>query len=94
MTATPNTSALQALLERVAHDGGPMPVLGHVIVRPEYRGPERPEIGTRIVCARAARLDWSHDGGPDDIVGYTAIGIAAPVAENEAACDATAVQPQ
>ena len=79
MTATPNTAALQALLERVAHDGGPMPVLGHVIVRTEYRGPERPEIGTRIVCARAARLDWSHDGGPDDIIGYTAIGIAAPV---------------
>ena len=87
MTATPNTAALQALLGRMAHDGGQMPVLGYVIVRPEYRGPERPEIGTRIVCARAARFDWSHDGGPDDIVGYTAIGIAAPVAENDGGCD-------
>jgi len=80
MTNT-DTAALQALLERVDHDGGAMPVLGHVVVRPEYRGAERPEIGTRIVCARAARLDWSHDGGPDDIVGYVATGIATPDTE-------------
>ena len=39
-------------------------------IQPEYRGAYDPEKGTRITCAMAARLDWSHDGGPDDIVGY------------------------
>lgn len=39
-------------------------------VLPEYRGPCDPEKGTRITCAMASRFDWSHDGGPDDIVGY------------------------
>lgn len=58
------------------HDGGPCPLPDDLIVRPQYRGDERPEIGTRIRVARAARLDWSHDGGPDDIVGYSVIGEA------------------
>ena len=39
-------------------------------IRPEYRGPVDPEKGIRLLCAPASRLDWSHDGGPDDIVGY------------------------
>lgn len=71
------TAALTTLLERVVHDGGHMPaLLAGLIIRPEYRGDERPEIGTRIACARAERFDWSHDGGPDDIVAFVAIGIA------------------
>lgn len=71
-----NTDALQALADKVEHDGGPMPVPEYAVVRPEYRGAERPEMGTRIVCARASRLDWSHDGGPDDIVAFSVIGMA------------------
>lgn len=39
-------------------------------IQPEYRGPVDPAKGTRLICAMASRLDWSHDGGPDDIVGY------------------------
>lgn len=39
-------------------------------VWPIYRGPANPELGIRFTCAVAGRLDWSHDGGDDDIVGY------------------------
>lgn len=56
------------------HDGGSMPVPETAVVKPFYRGAERPEIGTRIVCAQAGRLDWSHDGGPDDIVAFVVVG--------------------
>lgn len=38
-------------------------------IKPYYRGPEKPD-GVRITCAPAGRLDWSHDGGDDDIVSY------------------------
>ena len=56
----------------VPHDGGPCPVPPMTLVRPVYRGPERPAVrGLRITFAAARRLEWSHDGGPDDIVGYT-----------------------
>jgi hypothetical protein len=40
-------------------------------VRPQYRGPEDLRKGDRIRCAPVARLDWSHDGGPDDIIAYS-----------------------
>lgn len=52
------------------HTGGPCPVDPATPVRPVYRGNADPAKGTRIFFAPAARLDWSHDGGPDDIVGY------------------------
>lgn len=52
------------------HDGGPFKGPSSAPIRPAYRGAERPEIGTRIRVAPAGRLDWSHDGGPDDIVSY------------------------
>lgn len=52
------------------HDGGECPVPPGAAVIPVYRGPEDRSKGLRIACAPARRLDWSHDGGPDDIVGY------------------------
>lgn len=52
------------------HFGGGQPEGDYSQIQPEYRGPVDPKKGTRIVCAMAARLDWSHDGGDDDIVGY------------------------
>lgn len=55
----------------IEHDGGPMPVDGDQVVSIEYRGAEAPELmGQRIPFARASRMDWSHDGGPDDIIAY------------------------
>lgn len=54
----------------ISHDGGACPVPDWVPVYPSYRGPADPAKGTRIRIAPAGRLDWSHDGGPDDIVGY------------------------
>lgn len=39
-------------------------------VRPKYRGPANPVKGVRMVIGPVSRLDWSHDGGPDDIVAY------------------------
>lgn len=53
----------------IPHDGGAYPGSPHDQVRPQYRGPARPT-GTRITCAMASRLDWSHDGGDDDIIAY------------------------
>jgi hypothetical protein len=35
----------------------------------EYRG-EQGHKGVRIPFGPAIRFDWSHDGGPDDIVAY------------------------
>ena len=56
----------------IPHDGGPCPVPPTTPVRPVYRGPENPaRAGERIVFAPAGRLDWTHDGENDDIVGYT-----------------------
>lgn len=52
------------------HYGGAQPENDYSQIQPEYRGPVDPEKGTRITCAMAARFDWSHDGGDDDIVGY------------------------
>ena len=51
------------------HHGGDQPEGDYAQVLPEYRGEATPG-GVRIACAMAARLDWSHDGGNDDIVGY------------------------
>lgn len=42
-------------------------------INPIYRGPYDPAKGIRITCGPARRLDWSHDGGPDDIVAYRII---------------------
>lgn len=52
------------------HDGGPCPVAPDTPIRPVYRGSANNARCPRISYAIAARLDWSHDGGPDDIVGY------------------------
>lgn len=52
------------------HDGGPCPVEPFTPVSLIYRGPEDPAKGVRIPFAAAARMDWSHDGGPDDIIAY------------------------
>jgi hypothetical protein len=35
----------------------------------KYRGHQDRE-GIRIPFAPASRFDWSHDGGPNDIIGY------------------------
>lgn len=58
------------MTERYEHVGGDYP--GHPLdqIVPTYRGPERLNIGIRVKCAPAKRLDWSLDGGPDDIVAY------------------------
>lgn len=42
----------------------------HTPIVPTYRGPERTELGVRRTCGPVAVFDWTHDGGPDDIVGY------------------------
>lgn len=53
------------------HHGGTCPVEPALPVLPEYRGvPSLPKPAQRITCAPAGRMDWSHDGGSDDIVGY------------------------
>ncbi len=56
--------------KRLPHNGGLYP--GHEMdaVRPVYRGPPTIPNGIRIAFAPAKRLDWSHDGGDDDIVAY------------------------
>ncbi len=55
----------------ISHAGGACPVPGMTVVRLMYRGPERKgREGERISCAPAMRLDWSHDRGPDDIIGF------------------------
>lgn len=54
----------------IIHTGGSCPVEPMVTVRPVYRGKEDKAKGIRIKVAPAARLDWSHDGGPDDIIAY------------------------
>lgn len=50
-------------------NGGGCPEDPDTPIKPFYRGPPKP-IGIRITCAPANRLDWSHDGGDDDITGY------------------------
>ena len=50
--------------------GESCPEPADAMVWPVYRGDANPAFGIRIVSARASRLDWSHDGGNDDIVGY------------------------
>lgn len=55
------------------HDGGNCPVAPTTPIRPTYRGPADPAKGIRITFAPAGRLDWSHDGGPDDIIGYEVV---------------------
>lgn len=55
----------------IRHDGGPMPVAALSPVRLLYRGAEAPSmLGMRIPFAAGGRMDWSHDGGPDDIIAY------------------------
>lgn len=54
----------------IPHDGGECPVHPMALVYPSYRGRIDPEKGVRIVCAAARRLNWSHDGSDDDIIGY------------------------
>ena len=49
--------------------GGDCPEHPDAQIKPAYRGPPNPH-GIRITCAPAGRLDWSHDGGDDDIVSY------------------------
>ena len=61
---------------KIKHFGGPMPVDAKAAVRPFYRGPEDEAKGVRIKVAPAIRLDWSHDGGPDDIVEYEVMNLA------------------
>ena len=39
-------------------------------IKPLYRGAERPEFGIRRSFGPVCAFDWSHDGGPDDIIGY------------------------
>lgn len=53
----------------IPHNGDPYPGSPLDKVIPTYRGPEKAG-GVRIPFAAAARLDWSHDGGDDDIVPY------------------------
>lgn len=67
------------------HDGGSCPVPPTVVVRPVYRGAEDPVRGIRITLATAARLDWSHDGGPDDIIAYE-VGVPPQPAPEDAPC--------
>lgn len=64
--------AARPLMTRLPHAGGEYPGSPKDQIRPVYRGPARPE-GTRITNAPAQRLDWSHDGGPDDIVAYEVV---------------------
>lgn len=49
--------------------GGECPEDKDSRIKPYYRGSEKPH-GIRILCAPAGRLNWSHDGGDDDIVSY------------------------
>lgn len=43
---------------------------GNTVIRPIYRGDERPELGVRRKVGLSELFDFSIDGGPDDIVGY------------------------
>lgn len=63
----------------IAHDGGPCPVHPLTVVRPKFRGPPNPDFGIRIRVAPAIRLDWTHDGGDDDIVGYEVLEDRGPL---------------
>lgn len=55
--------------------GGNCPVAPETPVRLHYRGPVDDIKGVRIVNAPAGRLDWSHDGNPDDIVAYEVLKL-------------------
>ena len=57
--------------------GGQCPEHPDSQIQPFYRGPEKPT-GYRITCAPASRLDWSHDGGDDDITSYRVLFDANP----------------
>ncbi|AOG03071.1 hypothetical protein [Bosea sp. RAC05] len=50
--------------------GDHSPETDEAVIWPIYRGPSNPAFGERIRCARASRLNWTHDGSDDDIVGY------------------------
>lgn len=54
----------------IPHNGGECPVHPMMLVYPRYRGRIDPCKGVRIVCSAAWRLDWSHNGSDDDIIGY------------------------
>lgn len=54
----------------IEHAGGPCPVAPMTPVALAYRGEEDAAKGIRIPFAAAGRMDWSHDGGPDDIIAY------------------------
>lgn len=49
--------------------GGECPEHPDSRIKPFYRGEPRTD-GVRITCAPAKRLNWSHDGGDDDIISY------------------------
>lgn len=53
-------------------DGGACPEPDGAAIKPFYRGPAK-QNGVRITCAPARRLDWSHDGGDDDIISYVVL---------------------
>jgi len=53
-----------------AHDGGTQPTSDDTPVKVKYRGPEDSAKGVRIPFSCGARFDWTHDGGPDDIIAY------------------------
>ena len=57
--------------------GGECPEHPDSQIKPNYRGPANPH-GTRITCAPAGRLDWSHDGEDDDIISYDVLFDATP----------------
>ncbi len=58
--------------------GSQSPEADDAVIWPIYRGPSDPALGERIRCARAGRLDWTHDGSDDDIVGYRVAFLDAP----------------
>ena len=64
--------------DRKEHDGEPYGGSPWDQIVPEYRGPSDPAKGTRITCAPAGRLDWSHDGSDDDIVAYYVARVVHP----------------
>lgn len=62
--------------------GGDCPVASATAVLVAYRGPARPELGTRIEFpVYAGRLDWSHEQSPDDIVAYKVLPDVEPADE-------------
>lgn len=52
------------------HEGGACPVEPNTPIEPKYRGPADAAKGSRIAVAPAWRLDWTHDGSDDDIIGF------------------------